>query len=100
MLLLLRATRRSARQGVRVFGVNLGPARTERIVHLVQQRAMVVLGDAGRWEEMLRGLPMGRLMEPYEVASLLVFGSSDRANYLSGTAIDMDGGQRYAPMRR
>ncbi|MGE8591887.1 MAG: short-chain dehydrogenase, partial [Alcaligenes sp.] len=33
---------------------------------------------------------------PDEVADMIVFGASPRAGYLSGTVIDLDGGEQYA----
>lgn len=39
----------------------------------------------------LRNLPMGRFGTAAEVADLIAFIASDRANYLSGAAIDLDG---------
>ncbi|MBM3347579.1 MAG: short-chain dehydrogenase, partial [Betaproteobacteria bacterium] len=38
--------------------------------------------------------------EPHEVANLVVFGCSPMAGYLSGTVIDLDGGQLFAPGKR
>ena len=35
-------------------------------------------------------------MEPGEVADMLAFCASPRAGYLSGTVIDLDGGEQYA----
>lgn len=87
----------STRDGVRVFGVNPSATRTDRIAALTQQRAATVLGDASRWQELFQHLPFGRLMEPSEVANMVVFGCSPMAGYLSGTVIDLDGGQLYAP---
>src|SRR5690606_9156876 len=66
------------RDGVRVFGINPGQTRTDRLFSLVRQRAEARFGDAGRWEEITRDLPFGRLMEPEEVANLVVFASSPR----------------------
>jgi 3-oxoacyl-[acyl-carrier protein] reductase len=90
----------SARDGVRVFGVNPSATRTDRIVSLTRERAAATLGDAGRWQELFQHLPFGRLMEPVEVANLVAFGCSPMAGYLSGTVIDLDGGQLYAPAAR
>lgn len=101
---LIAATRAaggaSPRHGVRVFGVNPAATRTDRIMSLTKQRAETLLGDAGRWEELFQDLPFGRLKEPEEVANLVVFGCSPMAGYLSGTVIDLDGGQLYAPGKR
>lgn len=78
--------------GVRVFGINPAATRTERMVTMARQRAEVTLGDANRWEETLTGLPLGRAIEPKEIAELAVFGASPRGGYLAGTVIDVDGG--------
>ena len=34
---------------------------------------------------------MGRIAEPDEIVAVVVFASSDRASYLTGTVITMDG---------
>lgn len=42
-------------------------------------------------EAIRRGIPMGRVGEAEEVADVIAFLSSDRASYVSGTAINVDG---------
>ena len=37
-------------------------------------------------------IPAGRLGEPSELASLIAFLASDRASYITGTSIPVDGG--------
>ncbi|MDX3905950.1 MAG: short-chain dehydrogenase/reductase [Pigmentiphaga sp.] len=86
----------SPRQGVRVFGVNPSQTGTPRIEQVMRAQAAERLGHADRWEELLQDLPFGRLQEPEEVADMVVFGCSPRAGYLSGTVIDLDGGQSTA----
>ena len=83
------------KHGVRVFGVNPSRTRTDRVMTLARQRAQARWGDPDRWQETLTGLPFDRLMEPEEVADMVVFGSSPRAAYLSATVIDLDGGAQY-----
>lgn len=78
----------STRYGVRIFGINPSLTRTDR--------AIAVMSEAGRVDEAGANLPFGRMMEPDEVASLAVFGCSPLAGYLSGTVIDLDGGQLYS----
>jgi len=85
----------TTRHGVRVLGVNPSATQTDRTIGLYKARAQVAYGDASRWEEMLADLPFGRQAEPDEVAALVVFGASERASYLSGTVIDIDGGTLY-----
>jgi 3-oxoacyl-[acyl-carrier protein] reductase len=45
-----------------------------------------VLADVGK------GRPLGRLAEPEEIAAVIVFLCSDRANYVTGAAWSVDGG--------
>ena len=44
------------------------------------------------WEARGREHPLGRLGEPTEVGDLVAFLVSDRASYITGTAINIDGG--------
>jgi NAD(P)-dependent dehydrogenase (short-subunit alcohol dehydrogenase family) len=45
-----------------------------------------VLADVGK------GRPLGRLAEPEEIAGVIAFLCSDRANYVTGAAWSVDGG--------
>ena len=76
----------STHHGVRVFGINPGQTRTERI--------MIMGGTA-----LSAGVAFGRPAEPREVADTLVFACSARSSYLSGTVINLDGGQQFAGKR-
>jgi 3-oxoacyl-[acyl-carrier protein] reductase len=44
---------------------------------------------SGRWEA---EIPMGRLGEPREFAAMAAFLVSERASYITGTSIQVDGG--------
>ena len=65
---------------------------TERLVTLMQTKAEKEFGDAGKWREFVSGLPYGRPATVEEVANVAVFVASDRASYLSGIVINVDGG--------
>jgi NAD(P)-dependent dehydrogenase (short-subunit alcohol dehydrogenase family) len=78
--------------GVRVLGVNPGPTATERLVHLMQRKAQDRTGDAGNWRDLVKPLPFGRAAEPAELADMIVFAASDRASFVSGTILTVDGG--------
>jgi NAD(P)-dependent dehydrogenase (short-subunit alcohol dehydrogenase family) len=79
-------------KGVRILGCNPGPVETDRIVTLMKTRAEREFGDASRWQEYLKKLPLGRAAKAEEVADLVAFLASDRASYISGTVTNIDGG--------
>jgi NAD(P)-dependent dehydrogenase (short-subunit alcohol dehydrogenase family) len=82
----------SLEDGIRVLAVSPGAVETERLVTLMRTRAADRLGDAERWREFVEGLPCGRPASVEEVADVVVFAASDRASYLSGIVITVDGG--------
>src|SRR5689334_9441324 len=82
----------SLEDGIRVLAVSPGAVETERLVTLMRTRAADRLGDAERWREFLEGLPCGRPATVEEVADVVVFAASDRASYVSGIVITVDGG--------
>lgn len=86
----------SVQRGVRVFGINPSPTRSDRMQGMLSQQAQTKLGDASRWMELTRNLPFGRLAEPDEIAHLTVFCASPLCGYLSGTVLNVDGGQNFA----
>jgi 3-oxoacyl-[acyl-carrier protein] reductase len=83
--------------GVRLFGINPAATRTDRNITLNKTRAKEKFGDENRWEEMLTGLPLDRLIDPMEIANSAVFLSSPACGYVSGTVLDVDGGGAYRP---
>jgi NAD(P)-dependent dehydrogenase (short-subunit alcohol dehydrogenase family) len=82
----------SLEDGIRVLAVSPGAVETERLVTLMRARAAERLGDAERWREFVAGLPRARPATVEEVANVVVFAASDRASYLSGIVITVDGG--------
>ncbi len=79
---------------MRVVGVNPGLTATERAQMLVRNWSAAEFGDKFRWRELpqVKALPFGRMAEPREVADLVAFLASDRAAYISGTIVTIDGG--------
>jgi 3-oxoacyl-[acyl-carrier protein] reductase len=79
--------------GVTVNNLLPGYTRTDR----VQELARAASGKAGasdtdivsKWE---KEIPMGRLGEPREFAALAAFLASERASYITGSSIAVDGG--------
>lgn len=82
----------SFEDGIRVLAISPGAVETERLVTLLKTRAESQFGDASRWRELVGGLPYGRPASVEEVANVVVFAASDRASYLSGIVINVDGG--------
>ena len=82
-----------AAEGVTVNNILPGYTRTERLDELAQMMAdkQGISADQfrGRWE---KEIPMGRLGEPREFAAAAAFLVSERASYITGTSIQVDGG--------
>ena len=75
------------RDGIRVNGINLGWTATES-EHRMQAE---LLGHGPGWmAAATAGLPLGRLLEPDEVARLAVFLLSDASVPMSGSVIDLE----------
>ncbi len=79
--------------GITVNSLMPGYTRTDRVVDLATQMAAAggTTPEAitGRWEAQI---PMGRLGEPREFAALAAFLASERASYITGQSIAVDGG--------
>jgi len=72
-----------AKRKVRVNGVEPGMIRTP---------AMGNLGDGALSSDIARGVPLGRLGEPEDIAGAMLFLASDAASYITGQTIIVDGG--------
>ncbi len=77
---------------VRVVGINPGFVETDRMVTLMRTRAADILGDAERWQELNKDMPLGRAARSEEVADLTAFLASARASYITGVVYALDGG--------
>jgi 2-hydroxycyclohexanecarboxyl-CoA dehydrogenase len=53
---------------------------------------MKVFGSAEALEKIARGIPLGRLGTPDDIANAVLFLASDRANFITGQTISVDGG--------
>ena len=80
----------------RGIGVNVvcpGYTRTDRLVELASRMSET---EGVSEDEVLRRftdqIPMGRLGEPEELGAVVAFLCSERASYVTGTAIQVDGG--------
>ena len=82
-----------ATDGVTVNNLLPGYTRTERVIDLSAQiaaRESISVDEVyARWE---REVPMQRIGEPREFAALAAFLASERASYITGQSIAIDGG--------
>ena len=77
--------REVAADGVTVNDVATGRFATERL-------ASNWGGEEAMREHAVKDVPAGRLGEPEEYGDLVAFLASDRAAYITGTSIPIDGG--------
>jgi NAD(P)-dependent dehydrogenase (short-subunit alcohol dehydrogenase family) len=82
----------SIRYGVRVVAVNPGPVETEKHIADTERLALERFGDKSRWRDVMSGLPMRRAATTEEVSSMVAFLASDKASYISGSVVTIDGG--------
>lgn len=82
-----------AKYNILVNVVCPGPNLTDRMAELIKKMAQ----DKNKSEEEVKKswtdqIPLGRLGIPEELANLVLFLSSDKASYITGTVIQVDGG--------
>ena len=85
-----------AKDGIRSNAIAPGPTATEAWLDpggLADQQAQRMgKAKAEVLDAVAKGRPLGRLAEPEEIAAVIVFLCSDRANYVTGSAWSADGG--------
>jgi 3-oxoacyl-[acyl-carrier protein] reductase len=82
-----------ARFGITANVVCPGFTRTERLTELAESRGKATGSSTQEmFKQFAADIPAARLGEPDELASLIAFLASDRAAYITGTAIPVDGG--------
>ncbi len=87
------------REGITVNAVNPGPVSTDRWDLLEKQFARDKGVSQDRAHELAVGsIPLGRICTPREVADVVVFLASDRASFVNGGLLTIDGGQRKGIM--
>lgn len=82
-----------ARDGILVNSVAPGYTRTDRVIDLAEATAEREGIDVEQVERRtVRNIPLARMAEPDEVASAVVFLASNRASYITGVTLTVDGG--------
>lgn len=65
--------------------------------YLLTEQAGLFYGDAAGIAAVARTVPMGRLVEPADVAAVVLFLASDEARFVTGATIAVDGGGEIPP---
>jgi 3-oxoacyl-[acyl-carrier protein] reductase len=80
-------------QGITINNVAPGYTRTDRVLELAEARAAEEAKTVEKVvAETTAGFPMRRMAEPEELAAVVAFLASERASYITGTTIQVDGG--------
>ena len=77
--------------GVRVLGIHPGAIETERLTTLYKSMAERELGDENRYKEMYKTLKTGRPGTPEECATITAMLVSEKANWVNGVVIPVNG---------
>jgi 3-oxoacyl-[acyl-carrier protein] reductase len=78
------AAKELAPQGIRVNAVAPGIVQTERFAELYES-------DGNKIDERIQRIALGRLGTPEDIAHACAFLASDKANYISGQILGVDG---------
>ncbi len=86
-----------ARDNVLINTVGPGWTRTDRVSRMIAARASGGATIADVEAQIVSEVPIGRLGEPAEVADAIVFLASERASFITGTLLTVDGGVVRSP---
>jgi len=75
-----------ADKGIRVVAVAPGPTETPLLEGMIKQKP-------GLDKEILEGVPLKRFASPEEIANVVIFLASDKASYITGSVVLVDGGE-------
>ena len=80
-------------KGIRVNAINPGATYTDRVkISLDAQSRLTGRPTEELLKENEERIPLGRYGHPEEVANTALFLASDRASYVTGALVTMDGG--------
>ncbi|SDI01624.1 SDR family oxidoreductase [Paenibacillus naphthalenovorans] len=84
-----------AKYGIRINSVSPGLTATERAEVLALQQAEAKGISVEQYKaKSTAAIPLGRLVDPQEIADIVLFLASDRAKSITGAEILVDGGQQ------
>lgn len=82
-----------SKDNILVNSVLPGWTMTERVEQLMQDRAKRANTDVrAQYAAIEKEIPLGRMAKPEEFANVVVFLASERASYVNGVALPVDGG--------
>ena len=77
-----------------MVGLNPGLTKTERVAEgLRADAALRGTSEQEALQQSLSRIPLGRMVEPEEIANAVAFLASAKASYITGVNITMDGAQ-------
>jgi NAD(P)-dependent dehydrogenase (short-subunit alcohol dehydrogenase family) len=86
-----------ANDGITVNSVCPGLVNTEMVAEELTKRAQALsLTKEAFQQGWLERIPIGRMAEPNEIASLIAFLASEEAGYITGAAIDITGARHIS----
>jgi NAD(P)-dependent dehydrogenase (short-subunit alcohol dehydrogenase family) len=84
-----------AKSNVRINAISPGTTATERAEKLAEQHAQAKgISVEAQKAEMNAAIPLGRMVDPAEIAAMALLLVSDRVPSITGTEIVIDGGQQ------
>jgi 3-oxoacyl-[acyl-carrier protein] reductase/bacilysin biosynthesis oxidoreductase BacG len=84
-----------AKHRIRINSISPGLTATERAEVLAQQQSEAKGISIEQYKlESAAAIPLGRIVDPYEIADLALFVISDKASSITGVEIVVDGGQQ------
>jgi 3-oxoacyl-[acyl-carrier protein] reductase len=86
-------SREVAAEGITVNNVLPGATATARLDAIIEKKAAILGSREEAEKEMTSEIPAGRFATADEIAAAVVFLASDKAGYITGVSLPVDGGR-------